>query len=402
MIQKEQEEFKMAQLISDAITGVICEEDRQRLEAWLAESDEHRVLFEKMSRKGWYRSEQERRRIYSSEKGWKALSGRLEKPSRGKKISLVLFKYAAVAAVVISSVFLVREFFTESPEPMNANIAYTAIEPGVKGAKLILDNGRQIPLSSDSVFVLEEEGTRIDKTRETLDYTKSREKPRKEKFHTIVTSKGEEFTLHLSDGSRVILNAESEIRYPVTFIRNERMVEVSGEAYFDVVHEENRPFIVVTKSSETRVLGTSFNVRAYQNDPGEQVTLVEGAVRIARKSGSHSPVTIKPGEQATIMGEEGAIPVKKVNTGYYTAWIEGRFIFQDKRLEEIMTELNRWYHFSVEYRDESLKDIRFGATLDRYDEVNPIFHLFNTTQLVRIEQNGTHITIHPPDNKANS
>ncbi len=399
IMKKNDRYFKIAKLISEELSGSLSAEDKVFLESWLNESDENRDIYHQIKDGTWYAEQSDNVKKYHPAEGWKNISKKIKSPSRGRSVFLTVSKYAAVAAILVSAVFFIKEITFDNGAETEVIQPKTSIDPGVKEARLILDDGRVIPLAADSAFTIEEEGTVIDKTTQVLDYGKNTAPTRREIFNTIITATGEEFALNLSDGTRVILNAESEIRFPVVFVKNERVVEVTGEAYFEVTGDTERPFIVKTPASVTQVLGTSFNVRAYGDELSEKITLVEGSVDIYRHDEESRAVNLNPGEQASVSGAGGEIEVEQVNAAYYTAWKDGRFIFRDERLEDIVGNLKRWYRFDVEYLDEEVKNVRFGATLDRYNEVNPIFNVFENTRLVDITQKENRIIISLPHGK---
>ena len=400
-MEKNDRYLKIAKLIADDLNGSLNEEDKSFLENWILESEENREIYHQIKDGTWYAEQSAGIKRYLPEEGWEKIEKQIKSPFGRRSVFMIVGKYAAAAAILFSVFLFVKEFTfrndtaTELVQPQQ-----TPLKPGVKEARLILDDGRVIPLTADSAFSIEEEnGTVIDKTTQTIDYAKNAAKPPREIFNTIITSTGEEFSLNLSDGTKVILNAESEIRFPVVFVRDERVVEITGEAYFEVARDAEHPFTVKTPASVTQVLGTSFNVRAYDDELSEKITLVEGKVDISRQDNGNQTITLSPGEQASVSGTGGEIQVEQVNIAYYTAWKDGRFIFRDERLEDIVRNLKRWYQFDVEYLNEDTKDMRFGATLDRYKEVNPIFKIFNNTRLVNIIQNENKIIINIPDEK---
>ena len=173
-----------------------------------------------------------------------------------------------------------------------------------------------------------------------------------------------EYTLTLSDGTRVYLNAESRLKYPVVFRGTERVVELSGEAYFKVSKDALRPFVVKMNGVNVRVLGTSFNVRSYADEGQVVTTLVEGKVKVNDQD-------IVAGEQAVYSKNDGKTTVRQVEVEQYVAWQEGTFVFRNER-----------FHFI----DERAKEIRIGARFGRYDDMQPIVDMIKKTNLVEVLQ----------------
>ena len=192
--------------------------------------------------------------------------------------------------------------------------------------------------------------------------------------------KGNDYHLMLSDGSVVYLNTSSRLRYPVRFSGKTREVELLGEGYFDVKHDPDHPFIVKTKDVAVKVLGTSFNLRAYQEEEAIYTTLVEGRVEVRNQQ---SEVILSPSQQAVCTPEGRNIDVQTVNTDYYVGWISGRFIFNNTRLDDILTRLQQWYNFEVFYEKEELKDLPFSLNIDKHKDFSHILNALERTERVR-------------------
>lgn len=158
----------------------------------------------------------------------------------------------------------------------------------------------------------------------------------------MVTAIGGEYALILSDGTRVWLNADSELEYPVEFVKKERIVKLSGEAYFEVAPNPEQPFIVEAGGIQTRVLGTSFNIQAYRNEKSVYTTLLTGSLRVAVADGGDA-VVLTPGREAIWEKGSGAIQVEAVNAEDAIAWRYGNFIFEEEDIEVVMRMLSRWY-----------------------------------------------------------
>ena len=189
--------------------------------------------------------------------------------------------------------------------------------------------------------------------------------------------------LVLADGTRIFMNAETQVTFPASFKGCERRIRLSGEAYFEVAKDPMHPFIVETEGAEVRVLGTSFNVRAYEGEQEMVTTLVEGKVAV---SDSLTKREIHPGEQAVCMLAEGRIDVRQVEVSLYTAWKSGKFIFHNEPLEKIMTYLSHWYCFECRFLDNKAREVRIGASLNRYEDATPILSMLQTTTLVHVTQ----------------
>lgn len=207
---------------------------------------------------------------------------------------------------------------------------------------------------------------------------------------TLVTPRGKDFLLILADGTKVWLNAESRLRYPVTFNGEERRVELHGEACFEVAKDEKHPFIVSADGVETKVLGTKFNVRSYE-EADRHVTLVHGKVEVTNSLNGKA-VVLQPGENLSYT-EAGEPKVAKVNVAAYTAWTEGLFYFEDMPLQEIMRTIGRWYNVNIDFEQPELYGIKLNFWADRRAGIEEALGLLNRLKKVNAEyQNGT-ITI---------
>lgn len=196
-----------------------------------------------------------------------------------------------------------------------------------------------------------------------------------ERYNTLRVPRGGEYSITLSDGTIVYLNSESELRYPVNFVGRDRRVYLSGEAYFDVVQDEAHPFIVDMGNSSVRVLGTSFDVRAYADEDEVLTTLVQGSVKF---SAGKEFVTLEPGKQA-VLGKSGSIETREVDTYLYTAWKEGVFAFKRQRLEEIMKVVARWYDVNIFWENVSQKEVTFTGKMKRYDDFSKVVEVLEMT-----------------------
>ena len=199
-----------------------------------------------------------------------------------------------------------------------------------------------------------------------------------------------EYRLVLADGTRVWLNSESSLKYPVAFQGNERKVYLEGEAYFEVSKDEHKPFTVVTGESSIRVLGTSFNVRAYADEAQLCATLVEGKVRLSHAQQS---LILSPDEQGVVTLASGKLEKRKVDASLYTVWKDGRFVFENQTLEEIMNTLSRWYDVKVFYTNEQVKQAMFNGNLKRYDDFDQIVKMLELTGVAHFKINGETIII---------
>ena len=302
---------------------------------------------------------------------------------------LNICKYAAIFIfpVAIATVAI----YKSGNEPQPLSQVEEQIVPGGKKAVLILDNGEAIDLKSTSgVELKEKDGTVIQVDSTVLNYQQAPARTsEKLAYNKVNVPRGGEYQLMLSDGSKVQLNSMSSIRFPVQFAQDCRLVELEGEAYFEV-SKTGQPFIVQTKGMKIEVLGTTFNISAYANEE-YQTTLVSGSVKVQTENGSNR--ILKPSEQACITPGSNQINVRNVDTAFYTSWIHGKINFKDQRLDDIMKTLARWYDMDVVYENEATKELRFGCYVNRYNEITPLVKLLEQTGRVTVTVEGKTIKI---------
>ena len=209
-------------------------------------------------------------------------------------------------------------------------------------------------------------------------------------YNTIQVPRGGEYSLTLADGTRVWLNSQSSLRFPVAFRGEERRVQLTGEAYFEVTPGRKR-FIVETKSVAVRVLGTAFDVNAYEDETVIRTTLVRGKVEIL--AGGKEACVLQPGQQSVVERATGKTGVLQVNTSLYTQWKDGRFVFRDHTLEDIMRTLARWYDMEYEFVDPGLQQQRFYGVINRFEDVKGLLAQFEKTGKVKFEYEGNRVII---------
>ena len=211
-------------------------------------------------------------------------------------------------------------------------------------------------------------------------------------YNEVRVPRGGEYQVKLSDGTLVYLNSLTRLRFPVLFSGQTRVVELEGEAYFEVAKDVEKPFIVKTGTYDVQVLGTHFNISTYEEESTVETTLVEGAVAISGE-GIEGKIVLKPDEQFVFDRESGKCGVKSVDVSYFVAWKDGKFRFRDVRLEDIMRAVERWYNVQVVYEDESVKNLRFGFNMSRHETIEPLLNIFELNGKVKINKEGTVLKI---------
>ena len=380
--------FYIARLIARYLSDEIGEEEQAELTRWRDESPENERLFQEICKEENIKQNMQKRQTFHAEDGWEGVQRKIQRHRFRHRI-LNICKYAAIFIfpVAIATVAI----YKSGNEPQPLSQVEEQIVPGGKKAVLILDNGEAIDLKSTSgVELKEKDGTVIQVDSTVLNYQQAPARTsEKLAYNKVNVPRGGEYQLMLSDGSKVQLNSMSSIRFPVQFARDCRLVELEGEAYFEV-SKTGQPFIVQTKGMKIEVLGTTFNISAYANEE-YQTTLVSGSVKVQTENGSNR--ILKPSEQACITPGSNQINVRNVDTAFYTSWIHGKINFKDQRLDDIMKTLARWYDMDVVYENEATKELRFGCYVNRYNEITPLVKLLEQTGRVTVTVEGKTIKI---------
>lgn len=368
----------LAGKISALWLGIATEEEREDVEKWEKEKTGRKELVEDLLDQEKFRENEMALNKFPVREAWARMEKRLRGTRRRWRLVLEWGTYAAVFAVLLGVGYFL---FRERPlEVKVTKVAAPVFHSGVQGARLTLGNGRVVEVTRDNQFQLAEmDGTLIRKDSLGVAYNPDASTGDTLVYNRMETLTGMEYTLALADGTLVYLNAETSLRYPVVFREGERVVELEGEAYFEVAKDEMRPFIVRMNGSEIKVTGTSFNARAYGNEEEVVTTLVEGRVEVNGRK-------IVPGEQARCEVNTGNLTVKTVDVNRFIAWKEGYFVFRNERLEDVMKTLARWYGVEYHFLDEQSKNVRIGARFGRYDDMTPIIEMLRQTELVNVLQ----------------
>lgn len=361
--------------------GYVSEE----LEEWVRSSEEGRKVVEELSAPGSRASLLKR---FGQNEKQRALA-EFRYRIRGKKMRRLALSCAKVAAVLVLAAGVALFAYMQRTERAEVQVAEGRLLPGKQQATLILGDGRRVDLTQAGK-IKEGEHAVIDNSKDgMLTYNPEETDGAGDLYHTVIVPRHGEYSLVLADGSRIKLNAESELRYPIAFGGEQREVYLKGEAYMEIAPSE-KPFLVHVYDAEVKVYGTVFNINSY--DPKQiDVVLVKGKVGV--RDGVSEEVVLHPNQLASIVAGEGIEVKKDINASYYIAWQEGFFAFEAERLEDIMTILARWYQMEVVFTNPRLKDVRFTASLKREEEVASLLNQFELTQDVSFQVIGNRIII---------
>ena len=366
----------------------LTEEEELFLSQWLNESPSHQQYFDKVRRYSDESSDFTRPET-DTEQAWKVFKNKALKKRSTKSLWVQSLSVAATIFVIFILLFPNHKS-ENSPLAIDRTVT---IKPGNSKAVLILNDGSVHDLTTSKQIALTESGADIKIEGNKLLYSEAADISKSIKYNTLIVPRGGEFFLQLSDGTKVWLNSESTLRYPVQFIGEERKVELTGEAFFEVARNEKVPFLVESDNQTVKVLGTEFNISSNKENSLISTTLVKGSIEVFIKNKPDKRQTLKPNEQITISKIDGQISIKKVNPYQYIAWKEGRFVFDDQNLGEIMKTLSKWYDVDVVFAREELKNFRFTGNLQRYSDFGELLKKIQKTNEVEFIIENKQITI---------
>lgn len=249
------------------------------------------------------------------------------------------------------------------------------VAPGYNKAVLILSDGSRINLDSAANGALAQQGNsrvlKLDSGH--LAYHSSEEKPEAALYNTLTTPQGGQYQLTLPDGTRVWLNAASSIRFPLRFTTGSRVVEITGEAYFEVQKDPTRPFLVKTGGVNVRVLGTRFDINTYADEPAATTTLLDGSVQVGSS-------VLRPGQQARVKPDGMINIVDDSDAEAAVAWKNGFFQFDHTNLPAVMRQLSRWYDVDVRY-EGAVPDRTFGGKISRSSNASEVLKILEISKV---------------------
>lgn len=328
-------------------------------------------------------------------KMWKQVQSRMNKNSRYR-----VKRYLKYAAIIVAFVLVGGTWWMvkENPEEViSVELSETSmLSPGTPKAYILFSSGQRMDLTTtehDTMIMEKGMQVRVGSSGKISYVPDDSGSILKQEivYNTIVVPRGGEYKLELADGTLVWLNSDSELRYPVKFAGSQRDVWLKGEGYFEVSKNPEKPFRVVVDDMIVKVLGTSFNINAYKDRGNILTTLVSGKVDIQDMSGK-SLVVMSPNQQVDF--RHGKISsVQEVDITRFVSWIDGKFYFNDMTLENIMSQLQRWYDIEVFFVDEELKSYPFTGVIRRDFTAGQIFEIIEKTTRVKFNVRGKCVTV---------
>lgn len=369
------------------LSGELDEREEENVRVWLEASPENRNAYESLMkdylRIRWVqenvqiREEQAKKIIFSSLK---------------KKRNLTPY-YGVAASIAVLLIVTLFFFIREDKQIVSEKLVTSEIKPIQSKAILVLSTGEQIQLTKSTQKIQEQDGSvlKIDSVMGVQYDSLSTKRAEKPIYNKIVVLRGGEYFVTLSEGTKVWLDADSELEYPVFFSGDFREVKLKGNAYFCVTKKNDKPFVVRAGEFSLKVYGTEFNVNAYDLQNIETV-LVNGSIGF--KANESTPERMmEPNELAVSDSRTGLSEIHQVDIYPYIAWKNQNIVFVNERLESIMEKMARWYDVTVFFQDESLKDLRFDCNMRRYTDIRDLFFFLEKTSNARFALNGRTVVI---------
>lgn len=381
--------FEFAKELLRYTRGELSKEEEKGIEQVLLEVKGMNTLVEELKDKNRIEHEMHIIAKFDTERALSKLKNRKQVKRRG-----ILSWIAAASVVVIGGV---SAWILLSQEPDVDNLSVTEkFESGKAIVTLEMASGLKYRLdtlssvvrnnrvnvafdNNDGVLKIKEQDSLADGATKEIGY------------NTVNVPYGGTYTVELCDGTKVYLNSGTTLEFPSRFDGKVRSVILKGEAYFDVARNVSKPFVVEVDEMKVKVLGTSFNVKSYVDEPGVYTTLVEGSVAILRDGQPEKK--IKPGEQAYYNKGVGTLSIAEVDVKEFTSWKDGVFYFKDIALEEILRIVSRWYDLEVFYMNQGAKSVIYSGKLPMYSSVEDVLRKFEISGDVRFELKGRTLTV---------
>ena len=381
--------FEFAKELLRYTRGELSKEEEKGIEQVLLEVKGMNTLVEELKDKDRIEYEMHIIAKFNTEKALSKLKNRKQVKRRG------ILSWIAAASVVVIAGVSAWILLSQEPDVHNLPVA-EKFEPGKAIVTLEMASGLKYRLdtlssvvrnnrvnvafdNNDGVLKIKEQDSLADGATKEIGY------------NTVNVPYGGTYTVELCDGTKVYLNSGTTLEFPSRFDGKVRSVILKGEAYFDVARNVSKPFVVEVDEMKVKVLGTSFNVKSYVDEPGVYTTLVEGSVAILRDGQPEKK--IKPGEQAYYNKGVGTLSIAEVDVKEFTSWKDGLFYFKDIALEEILRIVSRWYDLEVFYMNQGAKSVIYSGKLPMYSSVEDVLRKFEISGDVRFELKGRTLTV---------
>ncbi len=351
--------IEINKLIAKYLLKEISHEEELFLEEWISDNENNKAFFERMCESDDISATYRNYKKLDTQEAYNKFIEKVNPSSRKFKLTPVY----KIAAAVLLLVALTIPYLLYN-QYANVNNSASVISPGSSKAILLTNEGTQIELDNDTIAQILSGNKLIAVNEEgEIAYNKTPLKAKKQEFNTLIVPRGGEYRITLSDGTKVHLNSESELRYPVNFNKRSREVYLKGEAYFEIAKSSNRPFYVIADDIKIKQYGTAFNVNN-RNSQYINIALVHGSISVLTNNEKREYL-LKPSQLAEYERNSRSVSVRTVDVEPIVAWNEGKFIFENKPLSEIMETLSLWYDIDFEFKKPTMAELKFTGIVSR-------------------------------------
>lgn len=392
--------LRASELIVKYLRGIVTPKEQAELEKWVAETEGSSKLMQEITDAEMLQQGTAAFRREDTNEKWEQLLDKViaKETTNSKKLSRTTwFSAAAVLVIAVACWMVVSNTQKRGPSIASTGMDNTTSKygddalPGSFKAELVSGNGMVTHLVRDKDSTFNEGGENIYTKANMLVYESNNGTNAKTEWNTLRTPIGGEYAVTLADGTKVWLNAASSLHYPKQFTGNERRVELTGEAYFEIAKNKEKPFIVAANRMDVQAVGTVFNVNSYDNaDSATIATLEEGSIKVTTK---HSTVMVKPGQQ--VKTDLKTTAVSNADVALATAWRNGLFQFNNAPLAEVVQQLSRWYDVQVVYVGNFKQPKFFTGEIKRNVPLSKLLQMLELTGIATFKVEKNIVTIMP-------
>lgn len=377
----------ISRLIYRNLLGTITEAEKAELDRWMAAHPDNAELVKLLNNPAYLKRERRFRRGVDSKRPAADMQRRVN-AIKARRVAMFSGCAATVCGLIWCASLLFRGSMTPEPgtAPISHNIVIDSIKPGRPVAKMVTPTGATVTLDSLNIASLPVDATISVPGKVPVSAPEQL---------CLDVPRGGEFKIVLSDSTVVWLNSDSRLRFPETFDATERRVSISGEAYFEVRKDPERPFFVESAGQVVQVYGTRFDVKAYPDEETVYTTLEEGSISLRRLDNHGGELFLAPGQQALYSLADNDVEMKEVKTSVITGWRHGRFVFEEQTLAGIMRDLSRWYDFEYEITDPSLENDVFLGSVPRYSDFRSVISILEKCGDITFSTSGNKVIVSP-------
>lgn len=393
MLKTEQDKIKealsLSQGISDIISGQADAENQHTVDSWIAENERNKDLFDKICSEDTMQKKIHNYKNSDAEQAFdKFLKARTQRSKR--RILYRVLSGAATIALCLGLWTLVQ-LQKQKTQPLQvATTEQHATDISENKPVLTLGDGTQMNVWGDNLHFKEtEKGQKIMLGDSLL--SQRDDSTTTESYNTLEVPAMCDFHFTLSDGTKVWMNAASTLKYPTKFAADSRTIFASGEIYLEVAKDAKRPFYVAIDGITIKVLGTSFNIRAYENENDTKVTLIEG--KIAAQT-NDKEYTLTPGKQLKRGKTFGGVGIRTVDPTEIIAWTKGYYVFKKSRLQDVATTLQNWYGVTIMMTSEISSTTTYTGVVNKKESLDVFLRRLEEVSNVRCSRNGKFVTIY--------